>query len=117
MKFNILLTTVLAGLLIFAPIVGATCESEPTTPDVPEVAPAPAPDVAEVDESDPNMFWRKTVDGWVNCDTSWKRATYPECFGRPYALFLQNNSTGNVAIPVIRWGFDMPNIMTNHPGE
>lgn len=51
------------------------------------------------------------------CDTSWERATFPECYGMQYELMLQNDSTDNVAVPVTRVGFDVKNAMTNHPGE
>jgi hypothetical protein len=79
------------------------CPDTPDTPDVPD-APVASKD-RENGEADAPMIY--------GCKTSWERATYPECFGLEYHLFLQNNMTGGVAIPVIRRGFDTPNPMVD----
>jgi hypothetical protein len=74
----------------------------PSTPPTPGPTPEPSPSAPEArgavkGEADASMVY--------GCDTSWERATYPECYGLPYYLFLQNEHTGNVAIPVVRYGF------------
>ena len=62
------------------------CPGYPSPEPTPD--PTPEPDVEiDMNDNDPNMFWRKTVDGWVNCDTDWKRATYKECEGLPYQAY------------------------------
>ena len=85
----------------------AKCPDVPDPPDIPDVPDAPAADASESD-TDANMFWRKNTSGWTKCDTSWKAATYPECYGIPYELLLQDEELTGAgwAVPVIRTGFD-----------
>ena len=63
------------------------CPGPDPEPDPdPDPTPDPTPD-REPGDSDPNLFWRMGSDGWVNCDTDWKRATLEACKGLPYKAY------------------------------
>lgn len=85
MKFKSILTGVLAVLLV-----GGIAMATDNCIDREEPTRDPAPAVRDVTRSDDMGAW---VD--VNCDTDFERATYEECCGMPYNLWLQDHPYSN----------------------
>jgi len=61
---------------------GSDCEGSPDTPDTPDVS-AVSVSVDSPDDGIGNLT--------KGCDTDWERATYRECFGLEYDLYLQDH--------------------------
>jgi hypothetical protein len=83
MKFKSILTGVLAILLVGG-VALANGKSDCSEREEPREPAAPA--ITEPTRSDSQGAW---VD--VNCDTDFERATYEECCGMPYELWLQDH--------------------------
>jgi hypothetical protein len=77
-----LIGSLVIGIALVFMLVGAApatteCNDSPDTPE------APASIDVQTGDNEPIPA--------VSCDTSWERATYRECWGLPYLVYLQDH--------------------------